>query len=254
MTEARKATGWTRGLAQLMLPLMVGAALLLTVLAIGQKLAGGGPTVTFREIECDPPAGMTRQQFLEETQYLSGFPDRLKHPSALREVHDAFGKHPWVLRVVRVQILRGGVASAELVYRRPVLAVASPPREVDDEGILLPRSDGRKGLPLLTTKVAAPVGKPGRSWGDVRVAAVAQVVALVHPRLPLAECTVEIDEGEVMVRGPKWRVLWGRPSGQEKAGEATADEKLRRLADAALVGTECDVRPVAGMKQRPLPP
>jgi hypothetical protein len=253
MTEARKARldAARRWLAQLVLPLGVAGALLAGVVALGRHLGERGAVVHFRDLECDPPEGMTRQQFLEEAEYLSDVPNQLGGPNALAQVQEALAKHPWVLRVTRVQRLPGGRARAELEYRRPALAVERPPREVDAEGVLLPRSGGRKGLPLLTTKVAPPVGKPGRPWGDVRVAAAAQVVALLRPRLGMGGGTVEVEEGEVTIRAGKYRLLWGRPPGYEKPGEASTAEKLRRLpAEAALQGRECDLRPAAGARER----
>jgi hypothetical protein len=255
MTEARKASAIVRRLAQLALPLAAAAALLGGVVALGRHLGDRGPALTFREVECEPPEGMTRQQFLEEAEYLSGLPDRIGGRDVTAQVHAALAKHPWVLRVAKVRRLPGGRVRADIEYRRPVLAVEHPPREVDAEGVLLPRSGRRKGLPLLRTKVVPPAGKPGEPWSDVRVVAAAQVVALVQSRLALAECTVEVDEGEVVLRTPRFRLLWGRPPGQEKAAEASAAEKLNRLPDAAaLAGKECDLRPSAGPKQRPMTP
>src|SRR5262249_36192788 len=81
-------------------------------------------------------------------------------------------------------------------------------------------------------------GGCGRGWGG-------------PGGLGMAEGTVEVEEGEVTIRAAKYRLLWGRPPGYEKAGEASAAEKVLRLpAEAALQGKECDLRPAAGAKER----
>src|SRR5262245_16807358 len=118
MTEARKAPGVWRRLApnatilrwaaQLVLPLAGAGALLAGVVALGRHLGERGGVVLFRDLECDPPDGMTRQQFLEEAEYLSGVPNRLDGHDPLAQAEQGLTRHPWVLRVSRVQRLAGG--------------------------------------------------------------------------------------------------------------------------------------------------
>ncbi len=54
----------------------------------------------FRDIECQPPAGRSRDEFLAEVQYLSGLPDRfdLLDPTLARRLEVAFEREPWVSR------------------------------------------------------------------------------------------------------------------------------------------------------------
>jgi len=102
MTEARKANAIVRWLTQLVLPLGLAGALLVGVVALGRYLGERGAIVSFREVECEPPEGMTRQQFLEEAEYLAGVSPQL----SLVHLLQALTKHPWVLRVKKVQRLR----------------------------------------------------------------------------------------------------------------------------------------------------
>jgi hypothetical protein len=39
---------------------------------------------------------------------------------------------------------------------------------------------------------------------------------------------VATSEGGVVFRGPDWQVIWGSPPGEEKQGEAKAEDKVRR--------------------------
>lgn len=263
MTDARKASGLVQWLTQVGLPLLFAGGLLAGVLALGQHLgdrmkARGTASVYFVDLECDPPDGMARVEFLEQAQYLAGLPERLDalDPLTPQRIGRAFELHPWVARVTRVRLEPRGRGKVELVYREPVLAVAKPEREVDAAGVLLPRTARRKGLPTLTTVVSPPRGQPGEPWGDVRVGAVAKVAELLLPHLErrgLGGCSMEIDAGEVTLVWPRGRVLWGRPPGLERSNEAAAGVKADRLPEAAkLAGLEYDVRPAAAAKQRPL--
>ena len=147
-----------RWLAQVLLPLAVGAGLLGGVIALGRYLTAqlgdaGGRTIAFADIECEAPPGTTRADFLGEAQYLAGLPDRLPAlaPETRQRVFDALALHPWVLRVRRVEFPTPGAARAELEFRRPALAVP-PDRVVDGEGIVLPAGTSADGLPRLRGK------------------------------------------------------------------------------------------------------
>jgi hypothetical protein len=262
MRRARKASTTVRWLLQLGLPLVAGAGLFAGVLYsggyLGDRLRGRGTlSVAFADVECEPPGGMSRREFLAEAQYLAELPDRLEglERDTPERIASALALHPWVANVKQVRLLPQGRVEAELQYREPALAVAKPPRAVDGDGVLLPRAARSKGLPTLVTAVAAP-GRPGKRWGDVRVTAAAQVVALLRPRLDalgLAGCRVTVDEGEVALESAKARLLWGRPPDHEKPGEAKAATKLARLPEVgSLAGQEWDVRPAAAVKKRAL--
>jgi hypothetical protein len=76
-------------------------------------------SAAFAEIECNPPAGQERREFLTEVQYLAGMPDRL---SVLEEglasrIADAFAHHPLVDNVEKVTLLPTHRVSVRLHFR-----------------------------------------------------------------------------------------------------------------------------------------
>jgi hypothetical protein len=229
-------------LLHLALPLGAGLGLLAAVLVIGDLAReslrkGGGYTISFADIECKPPEGLTRRQFLEEAQYLAGLPDEINllERDVNARLAEGLLNHPWVEAVKRVEQLPARRVRVELVYRTPVLRVATPEREVDANGVLLPRSALRKGLPVLRSRVAPPLGGPGQPWGDEAVhgaAAVAGLLRLHLETLKLVGCTVEVDHGDVVLFTPRRGVVWGRPPGRERSGEARPEDKLKRLLGA----------------------
>ena len=73
------------------------------------------------EIECDPPAGLSREQFLSEVHYHGRLAERLSTldsdtPDRLRE---GFARHPAVERVESVTITPPRQVRVSLVYRTP---------------------------------------------------------------------------------------------------------------------------------------
>jgi hypothetical protein len=245
-------TDW-RWLVQLALPLVAGAAVLAGLLWLGrlarERLRDReAHVIYFTDIECDPPPGLSRREFLDEVQYLAGLPDRLNllEPDTNARIADGLAQHPWVRRVRRVEQLPPHRVHVDLEYRQAVLAVARPPRVVDADGVPLPASAGSDGLPLLRTNVAPPASPPGQPWPDVRVVAAAQVAALLHPHLDtlgLRGCSVAIDGGVVTLSTARTRVVWGLPPGHEREGEASAAMKLDRLRAAGrLDDKEYDLR------------
>src|SRR5436305_750094 len=71
-----------RWIVQGLLPAL-GAGLLLLAVIVGGQWARQGLhgqeryELSFAAVECAPPPGLTREEFLTEVQYLSGLPDRL---------------------------------------------------------------------------------------------------------------------------------------------------------------------------------
>jgi hypothetical protein len=236
-----------RWLMQLMLPLLAAAGLVAGVIWLG-RLAGddlrqrGTRTVTFADIDCDPPAGLTRGEFLEEAQYLAGLPDRLDllDRTTAERVRQALTAHPWVEGVHQVRVSANGVR-AELQYRVPVLWVASLERAVDAQGVLLPVSARPDGLPVLTGKAKPPAGRPGQSWGDSNVVAAAKVAGRLSV-LKADALGIEVRDGDIVLRRDGRRIIWGRPPGEERQGEPDAEEKLNRLVEAWRGGRDADLR------------
>ncbi|MGF1578835.1 MAG: hypothetical protein ACFCD0_05685 [Gemmataceae bacterium] len=134
----------------------------------------------FSSIECQPPGGMKRIDFLDEVQYYSQFPNDL---SLLDEntpglIAEAFAKHPWVEKVDKVEISQSQTVRVRLSYRKPVLAVRWRGRllAVDRHGILLPRNALTHGLPLYSGNPTPPQGPAGTDWGDPEITQAAKAV------------------------------------------------------------------------------
>jgi hypothetical protein len=218
-------------------------------------------TLAFEDIDCPPPPGMKRSDFLGEVQYLGGMPGTvwLLDEDLTTRLAGAFARHPWVERVERVEKGRGHAVSVQLVYRTPVLAVlpernqegkknpailggALPPKfvagmvAVDAHGVVLPEAAVMGDLPILSGKIPRPAGPSGAPWGDSGVQSAARTADFLRPfqgrlRLQLFEVT---RDGLVLTTAPEKRrayVLWGRAPGEERADEASAALKLQRLLD-----------------------
>jgi hypothetical protein len=246
-----------------------GLLVLLGWVALGRRAAdnlppSGRPAVAFADIDCPPPEGLSRADFLGEVQYLTNLPDRLPLPddTLAARLTAAFAAHPRVESVRRVEVLPPRVRVA-LVYRTAVLAVPADGtlRAVDGHGVLLPLTVGTAGLPRQGgTPVSPPAGTPGKAWGDDRVTAAARVAALLRPdRDRVAVDTVTVEGGEVTLRAGGARIRWGRPPGAERPGEPDAAAKvirLRELAgrDGGLAGGEYDLTETAGAGRPPRSP
>jgi hypothetical protein len=269
---------------QAVTPILCGLALLLGIIALGRGARAAlhdraGYTIAFHDIDCDPPQGISRGEFLGEVRQLSRQRETLHllDEDVTARLTQAFAVHPWVESVRRVQIVRGDWRPAglrvKLTYRQPVLAVChagdtvprndsalKPVRAVDRHGVLLPVSAVHPRLPVLTANVSAPAGTVGSRWGDRRVSAAAATVAFLKPhlaRLRLEDSDIEVVGGEVVFRKPGVRVVWGHAPGHEEPGEAPAKVKLRRLLDYhaghdGLESLEHDVRLIAYQGHFPL--
>jgi hypothetical protein len=205
---------------------------------------------------------LKREAFLKEVQYQADAPDAFSRldrqaPTRLREW---FLKHPWVESVDRVEV-RPGEVEVKLTFREPVLAVRGPERlhAVSRDGLLLPRAAQTDGLPVLRGEVSRPAGT-GKPWGSPAVTAAARTASLLRSgqaRLDVA--SMEFVQGELVL----WtrsgcRVVWGRPTGEEKEHEPAADLKRERLLESLeAVGqsplpVEIDLRPRSGASRRVL--
>lgn len=137
--------------------------------------------VPLAEIECVPPPGLERQEFLDEVQYLAELPARLPllDEALPARLEAAFARHPWVERVEAVTITPPRRIAVRLTYRRPVLAVphGGVLRAVDGAGVLLPRGAPTDGLPRYDGTPAPPRGGAGSAWGDAEVERRARALA-----------------------------------------------------------------------------
>jgi hypothetical protein len=143
--------------------------------------------VPFAAIECQPPPGMTTADFLDEVQYYARFPDKFvvldKDLSA--RLKDGFSKHPWVEKVLAVEMSPPRYVQVRLQYRMPVLAVSwkGEWRAVDAHGILLPRGAPTLDLPIYKGEVTPPRHPAGQPWGNPDIEKAAGVTAgVIGPR------------------------------------------------------------------------
>jgi hypothetical protein len=134
-------------------------------------------TIVFSEIDCTPPPGLSRAEFLEEVQYVASLPDQLPllEDNLGERLAAAFTRHPWVKQVERVEVSPPRRVRVYLVHRTPALVVktSSGLRVVDGEGVVLPRKTPVQGLPVYAGK-ASPPGPAGTRWGDPGVEAAAR--------------------------------------------------------------------------------
>jgi hypothetical protein len=261
-------------IVQAVTPILGGLVIFFGVVGLGRAVRvhlGDHLTysLAFDEIDCQPPEGVSRQQFLLEVRSLAHQPHSLPllDQKLTARLHGAFAVHPWVESVHAVKMDRSeakrksGSARihVDLVYRLPVLAVRIPAektpapdrtlresritvshyppqttRIVDRQGILLPAQWNSPSLPVMIANVT-PTDRPvGASWGDPAVTAAARTVAYLQPYLTLLRleaCEVVLVEEDIILRAPGVRIVWGHAPGQEQEGEAAADVKLQRLLE-----------------------
>jgi hypothetical protein len=278
-----------RVLLQTVVPLAAAVSALGAVAAAGRYAtaalqARDACSIRFAAIECTPPPGQTRVEFLDEVQYLGDLPDRLRllQPGLPARLAAGFSRHPWVSQVERVTISPGRWVRVELMYRRAALAVrlrhpaggsgdgpaavtsdagnTIAVRVVDDGGVLLPGSASATGLPVLDGEDRDPSGPPGTPWGSEHVRAAAALAAFLGPdlaRLRLSEAALQVVGSDLVVRGARVRILWGRPPGHEAAAEPSASVKRARLLEFAagreLADSELDLRTSTGPRHTSLP-
>jgi hypothetical protein len=192
-------------------------------------------TTAFADIDCAPPEGTKQPQFLEEVRKKAALPDRLPvlDEELAGRLKAAFADHPWVEEVEQVQVGRDRKIEIHLRYRTPALAVplADGIRAVDGHGILLPATANAAGLPVWRGPSALPAGKAGEQWGDTALEGAAQAAGLLRAHQEKMHLAAALTtNGEVVLTTKNGsRVLWGRPPGKEKDGEAMATVKCDRL-------------------------
>jgi hypothetical protein len=255
-------------LAQVVAPFVVVALALGSVFALGHLSRNhlrehDRYRIAFRDIDCSAPDGMTREEFLDEVQYLASWPDdlRLLEDGLAARLGSAFASHPWVEEVRRVEITSNKHVRVELAIRTPVLTVPTRDkgegpqsavryRRIDAHGVLLPRSDADTApKPPLLAEVVCPSNRAGMAWDDARVQTAVRTAAYLRPYAD--QLGIELYEfagDDLIVQSRTGRAVWGRAPGKERADEASAEVKLQRLlsADATKpVRHERDLRSLA---------
>jgi hypothetical protein len=273
-----------KSLLQALLPPLIAVLFLAVVILLGkaahEALRGGDrASIAFADIDCPPPPGQERADFLGEVQYLGGLPERVNvlDDGLAERLAGAFAKHPWVEKVQRVQVMPPKKVRVQVVYRTPVLAVYRwhtpeerktlykvqpgglghvqlPEWVVDGQSILLPATAPQEGLPTLYAKIPPPSGSSGTAWGDVTVLAAAKTGNYLRPyreRLQLTGYAIDVNDSVLLLSVyPEGRliaqVIWGHAPGDEQPDEPSAAEKLQRLLDY------CDQHGGLGGEQEPV--
>jgi hypothetical protein len=183
-----RMTGWVPKLVALVVvvTLILGSIIVVHNLALDDLRARERYTITFADIDCTPPYGQDRAEFLDEVRYYASAPNyvRLLDADLAERLAGYFGRHPWVEKV-EVEITQPRTIRVKPVYRTPVLAVAwqdvkhrpGGVRAVDGHGILLPKNAPTAGLAMYPGYAAPPSGPEGTPWGDVAVEAAAHKAA-----------------------------------------------------------------------------
>jgi hypothetical protein len=218
------------------------------VIALGRFASlriGNHDRVAIAAVECVPPDGLSREEFLSQVQYLAGLPDNLD-PAAgpiPAQLVAAFARHPWVEQVVRVAIRPK--PRVELRYRKPLLAVEQngERRAVDGHGVLLPEMKQVGSLPVLIGVHPRPSGSPGMEWGDPLVRDAARTLAyLAENGDDYGVRTIESTADGLVLVTANARITWGHAPGAETGNEALADRKRERLMQGKPVGGNVDLR------------
>lgn len=236
-------------LLRLLTTLLGVATFLLVVLWVGQwtrqRISGlDRYTIALTDIDCPPPPDQNRADFLAEVQYLGGLPDHLHllDDSLPSRLADAFARHPEVEKVQEVKIVPPRQVRVRLTYRTPALIVTLSESKsgeffvVDGQGVLLRWSGATGDLPTFATPrlSAGPAGSP---CSDPNVITAARTAAFLLPyRGQLPVTRIEGTADNLILRGAvgsegQRQVYWGHPPGDEKPGEPSAEQKVRRLLE-----------------------
>jgi hypothetical protein len=229
---------------RLLAPVLAATALLFLLVWLGQQARESlAPQdryqVAFTDVDCDAPAAMPKAEFLGEVQYLGGLPDRLSvlDTGLPARLAAAFGLHPWVEAVERVEVPPTRQVRVKLKFRVPVLRVQ--PGEgaavvVDATGAWLP-DQPTEALPSFTADgLSPPRGARGSMYGHPAVHSAAQIAGFLFPsrdKVPLSHLVLAPD-GFILVTAGGTHATWGHAPGKETVGEPSAAVKRDRLLRA----------------------
>lgn len=196
----------------------------------------GAGSVAFLDMDCPPPPGRTRADFLREVRYESGLPAHVSRfePGLADRLAAAFQKHPYVARVEHIEI---GVRQihVQLSYRAPVLVITPADKaghafQVDAQGVHLgPVSDPALPVYRLRAEGAAD---------ERAIRAAARTIGFLRP--DQAVLRLQAIEGPadrlILHRAGSGEVIWGHAPGEEEMGEPPAERKRVRLLEHCKTG------------------
>jgi hypothetical protein len=178
---------------------------------------------------------------------LAGTHLKLLDRDLVEKIAGAFAMHPWVAEVIRVEKRHPAQVKVDLDYRRPVLVVKLDAAGdegllfLDEQAVLLPSTDFAPSQARNYLRLAAsgetPSGQYGMPWKSERLAGAAAIAAAVENQWQTLELywivTARIGSGDLVYelrsQDEKFRLIWGRPPGQESSGEPTAQQKVAAL-------------------------
>ena len=177
----------------------------------------------------------------------------LDDPELPRRLARAFDMHPWVRRVVRVDLDHPARAVVEVVCREPVamVSVTGGLLAIDAEGVVLPSADftaeDAARYPRIVGVETSPQGPEGSPWGDPVVDEAAALAVAIGPEwkdLNLVECRATAGQGRrawVLEDDAGGTIRFGSAPGREIAGEPSAAAKVARLQALGEVEGEVDL-------------
>ena len=175
-----------------------------------------------------------------------------------KEVGRAFEAHPWVRKVKYAAFKYPDSIVVDVDYRRPVAFVEIEAGilerypeggllPIDDEGCHLPiedfTSDDTLNYPIVKASGTFPQKtEPGTLWGDARISGAARIAEALGrhwndiqldwieaPASTQVENAIPESGAFVIYAKNGLPIIWGRPPGEEKAGEMKAEDKIARL-------------------------
>ena len=190
--------------------------------------------------------GDLRAKALRDASLDRGLP--LDDPELQRRLARAFDMHPWVRRVVRVEVRHPAAAVVDVECREPVAMVnwQNGVLAIDAEGVVLPSDDFASAVldryPRVAGIESSPQGTEGFPWGDVAVEEAAAVAVALGPEWktlglveihPVRERNARMWE---LAAADGSRILFGSAPGRELSGEPPAAAKLARLKELGATG------------------
>lgn len=206
--------------------------------------------ISFRQIQISPaPDKHIPADLIEQVERIAGFTGELSilDDHLASDIAEAFSRHPWVAKVVRVKKAFPSSISVELEYRRPVamVQVGTTRIPVDNQAVVLPVGDLSQEecdrLPLVQNILSKPAARPGIIWSDPNLQVAIRLADLLGDKwnalkleaisvarhVDLAEAADDVQLELSGLGGSK--ILWGRSPDSDHPGELEPSQKIRRL-------------------------
>ncbi len=243
-------------------PWVIGAivtAIVVAAIVVGWRRLGptvlGKPefVITLDKIEVSPQPSWIQTDVKAKVYRDGSFDELSLHDrDVVEKIADAFAVHSWVAEVTKVRKFHGKLF-VDLRFRRPVAMVEVTSNgepglvPVDATGVILPTADFSLNQTRDFLRISIPevnsYGIDGTIWDDIRVveaAAIADAWDTNWTKAGLYRVVATESRGGRRSNGETdyelrtregARVIWGRGLGQERAGEASASQKIAQALD-----------------------